>query len=118
MIQPEQITASFYQVITEQPDLFQGEAFHDLSYLENALDQVEYEQDGEKMEFIADAIIDFCDHNPEVHQAVQQELEQHSDQVVTAEILLVLTETVNSLLEQEEKAIVTYEGTLQPEQSV
>jgi|GEM_PF-1331170 hypothetical protein len=118
MIQPEQITAAFYQVITEQPDLFQGEAFQDLSYLEIALDQVEYEQEGEKLEFITDAIIDFCDHNPQVHQAVQEELEQHPDRVVTEEILPALTETVNSLLEQEEKAIVTYEGTLQPEQSL
>lgn len=117
MIQPEQMTASFYRVITEKPDLFQGEAFHDLSYLEIALDQVEYELPGEKLEFIADAIIDFCDYNPDVNQAVREELEQNPDRGVNEEILPALTETVNSLLEQEEKAIVTHEGTLQPEQS-
>ncbi len=118
MIQPEQITASFYQVITQQPELFQGEPFHDLSYLEIALDQVEYELEGEKLEFVADAIIDFCDHNPIIEQAVRGKLEQHPESVVTEEVLPALTETVNSLLEQEEKAITTDEATLQSEQSL
>lgn len=103
MIKPEQMIASFYQVITEQPQLFQGEAFQDLSYLERALDQVEYEPDSEKLEFISDAMIDFCDTNPEIHQAVRQQLEQNQDRTVTQEIIPALTEVVNSLVEQAER---------------
>jgi hypothetical protein len=104
MIKPEQMIASFYQVITEQPQLFQGEAFQDLSYLERALDQVEYEPDSEKLEFISDAMIDFCDTNPEIHQAVRQQLEQNQDRTVTQEIIPALTRSVNSLVEQAERA--------------
>ncbi|MGB3534179.1 MAG: hypothetical protein WBA13_11745 [Microcoleaceae cyanobacterium] len=117
MIKPEQMIASFYQVITQQPELFQGEAFQDLSDLEIALDKVEYQPNPEKLEFIADAITDFCDYNPDINQAVRSQLEQHPDQIATEEIIPALTEIVNSLLEKEEQTIVTYEGTLQPEQS-
>lgn len=104
MTTPEQIVASFYQLITEQPQRFQGDAFQDLSYLEIALDKVEYEPDAEKLEFISDAIIDFCESNPEIDQAVQQQIEQNPNQTVTQEIIPALTEAVNSLLEQAEKA--------------
>ncbi|MGB3404987.1 MAG: hypothetical protein WBA77_20050 [Microcoleaceae cyanobacterium] len=104
MIKPELRIDSFYQVITQQPQLFQGEAFQDLSHLEIALDRVEYEPDSEKLEFISDAIIDFCDSNPEIHQAVQQQLEQNPDQTVTEEIIPALTEAVNRLVEQAERA--------------
>ncbi len=106
MIKPEQITTSFYQVIREQPELFQGEAFQDLPYLEIALDSAEQSSDEEKIEVVADAIIDFCDSNPAVDQAVRQELEQHLDETVSEEMLSALTQTVDSLLEKQERAQV------------
>ena len=106
MIKPEPVTASFYQVINDKPELFQGEAAQDLPCLEMALDEAEHYSDREQFEVVADAIIDFCDSNPDVDQAVQAELECHLNDTLTLEILLALTQTVDSLIEQQEKALL------------
>ncbi len=105
-MKPEQTTLSFLELIKEQPQLFQGEAAQDLAQLEAALDQAEFELEEEQVEWVANAIVDFSDSNPEVDQALKQKLTQDPPKVetkITLETIQLLTQKVDQLLEAEQE---------------
>ncbi|MEB3282618.1 MAG: hypothetical protein VKK42_27240 [Lyngbya sp.] len=100
-MKPEQITASFFQIINNQPELFTGEAKPDLAQLEIAIDRVEYIPEAEQTDFLADAIIDFCDVNPPVYQALRENLKKsqtENSQPFTEQKRLLLSQKIRSFL--------------------
>ena len=105
-MKPEQITLSFLELIKDQPQLFQGEAAQDLVQLETALDRAEFQPDEEQVEWVANAIVDFSDSNPEVDQALKQKLTQAPLKVkpkITLETIQLLTQKVDQLRQAEEE---------------
>ncbi len=98
-MRPEEIIASFFQVINTQPELFIGEAKQDLPQLQTAVDEWEYISEENQTQFLADAIIDFCDVNPEIHQALLDDLNQSKDEIlegITEEKQLMLSQKISS----------------------
>ena len=65
-MEPEGIINAFLEVIKNQPELFDEKALQDLAELELVIDRLEYEQDNEKVELAADAIVDFYDSNHQI----------------------------------------------------
>lgn len=98
-MKPEEIIASFFKVINTQPELFIGEAKQDLPQLQTAVDQWEYISEDDNTQFLADAIIDFCDVNPEIHQALRDYMSQSQDELlegITEEKQLMLSRKISS----------------------
>ncbi|WP_413166669.1 hypothetical protein ACL6C3_08190 [Capilliphycus salinus ALCB114379] len=100
-MKPEQITASFIQVLNNQPELFTPEVKQDLTLLDTAVDRLEYIPEAEQSDFLASAIVDFCDVNPPVYQAVREHLntsQTEDSQTLTEEQRLFLLKKIRSLL--------------------
>ncbi|EAW38738.1 hypothetical protein [Lyngbya sp. PCC 8106] len=96
-----QITASFFQVLNNQPELFTQETQQDLTQLEIAIDRVEYIPEDDQTEFLANAIIDFCDVNPTIHKALNQNLNLSptpDSPKITEEKRFLLSQKIRSLL--------------------
>ncbi|ERT06431.1 hypothetical protein M595_3637 [Lyngbya aestuarii BL J] len=100
-MKPEQITASFFQVLNNQPELFTQEIQQDLTQLEIAVDRVEYIPEDDQTEFLADAIIDFCDVNPTIYQALSENLntsQTEDSEKITVQKRFLLSQKIRSLL--------------------
>ncbi|MCG5058709.1 MAG: hypothetical protein KA714_12100 [Limnoraphis sp. WC205] len=100
-MKPEQITASFFEVINNQPELFAGEAQQDLTQLDIAIDQAEYIPEENKTEFLSDAIIDFCDVNPSIYKALSENLKKlqtETSEGITEEKRLLLSKKIRNLM--------------------
>ena len=96
-----EITASFFEVLTNQPELFTRDTQQDLTQLEIAIDRVEYVPEDDQSEFLANAIIDFCDVNPPIYQALSQNLNSSQTQdspELTEEKRLLFSQKIRSLL--------------------
>ena len=100
-MKPEQITPSFFEVIDNRPELFAGEAQLDLTQLEIAVYRYEYIPEPEQSDFLADAIVDFCDVNPEIYQALRANLSKSQTEdfeKITEERRWLLSQKIRSLL--------------------
>lgn len=71
-MKPEQMIAFFSEVLNQKPELFQGEVLKDLTRLEASLDETERESKPERLESVMDAVIDFCEVNPEIYTNLQE----------------------------------------------
>ena len=74
-MEPEVVINGFLEVIKNQPELFDDKSLLDLPELELVIERLEYEEDEEKVELAADAIIDFCDSNHQVGDAITKAIE-------------------------------------------
>ncbi|MDY7022872.1 MAG: hypothetical protein SWJ54_16250 [Cyanobacteriota bacterium] len=101
-MEPEAVINSFLQLLNNQPELFTGEAKQDLGQLEISVDRVEQLPEADHAEFLADAIIDFCDVNPSVDQALREKLNQQqpeeSSEITLEEKRLLLSKIIQSLM--------------------
>ncbi|VXD17905.1 conserved hypothetical protein [Planktothrix serta PCC 8927] len=68
----EQVITFFSEIVTHKPELFQGNILKDLTRLERVLDESEIESEPERIESVTEAIIEFCDVNPEIHSQLTE----------------------------------------------
>lgn len=107
-MKPEKTAASFFQVLDNRPELFTRETQEDLTQLEIAVDRVEYIREAEQLDFLADAIIDFCDVNPAIYQALNETMNQ-SDEIEATEKTF---EEIRLLLSKKIRSLLTYSSEL------
>ena len=74
-MEPDRIINAFLEVIKNQPELFEEKALQDLPELEVVIDRLEYEEDDQKVELTADAIIDFYESNHQIGDAITKLIE-------------------------------------------
>ena len=74
-MEPDRIINAFLEVIKNLPELFQQKALEDLPELELVIDRLEYEEDDQKVELVADAIIDFYESNHQIGDAITKLIE-------------------------------------------
>ncbi|NEP47135.1 MAG: hypothetical protein F6K35_51325 [Okeania sp. SIO2H7] len=74
-MEPEVVINGFLEVVKNQPELFDDKCLQDLPELELVIERLEYEDDEEKVELAADAIIDFCDSNHQIGDAITNQVE-------------------------------------------
>lgn len=101
-MKPEQIIAFFSEVLNQKPELFQGDVLKDLTRLEMSLDETETDSIPERLESINDAVIDFCEVNPEIYtnlQELESKPEFNKGEYLGEESLEKLTSSVNKLLD-------------------
>lgn len=68
----DQMIVLFSEVLNQKPELFQGEVLKDLTRLEISLDETEKESELDRIESVMDAVIDFCEVNPEIYEKLQE----------------------------------------------
>ncbi|MDY6807005.1 MAG: hypothetical protein SXA11_24785 [Cyanobacteriota bacterium] len=74
-MEPEAIINAFLEVIKKQPELFDEKTLQDLPELELVIERLEYEEDDEKVELAADAIVDFYESNHQIADAITKLVE-------------------------------------------
>ncbi|MGL5081806.1 MAG: hypothetical protein ACRC8A_09995 [Microcoleaceae cyanobacterium] len=109
-MQSEQVSRAFLEILVSQPEYFAGDAKQDLPRLNTALEQAELEQEEQQMDMVAYAILDFCDVNPDVNQALQAKIQNAGGSPVPSSDLL------DSLLKAIQ-AVLTTDNNLTPSTS-
>jgi hypothetical protein len=108
-MEPDRIINAFLEVIKNQPELFEEKALQDLPELERVIDRLEYEEDDQKVELTADAIIDFYESNHQIGDAITKLIESsqgkrnyssfYSDVQIINNIIPVLQQAIKDLLD-------------------
>lgn len=68
----EQVITFFSEIVTQKPELFSAEVLNDLTRLETVLNHSETESESDRIESISEAIIEFCDVNPEINSQLTE----------------------------------------------
>ncbi len=107
-MEPDRIINAFLEVIKNQPELFEEKALQDLPELELVIDRLEYEEDDQKVELVADAIIDFYENNHQIGDAITKLIESlqgkrkysslYSEALIINNTIPVLEQTIKDLL--------------------
>lgn len=98
----EQVITFFSEIITHKPEMFQGEILKDLTRLETVLDDSEKESEPERIESVKEAIIEFCDVNPDIYSQLTEmasESELNNPEISGENQVQVLTESVKKVLD-------------------
>lgn len=98
----EQVITFFSDIITHKPELFQGEILKDLTRLETVLDDSETEPEPERIESVTEAIIEFCDVNPEIHSQLTEmvsEPELNSSETLRENQVQLLSDSIKKVLD-------------------
>ena len=108
-MEPEVVINGFLEIIKNQPELFEDKCLQDLHELELVIERLEYEEDEEKVELAADAIIDFCDSNHQIGNAITSHVESlqgkrkyrsfYSEVQIINNTLPLLQQAINNLLD-------------------
>jgi len=108
-MEPDRIINAFLEVIKNQPELFEEKALEDLPELELVIDRLEYEEDDQKVELAADAIIDFYESNHQIGDAITKLIESpqnkrnysnfYSDVQIINNTIPVLQQAITDLLD-------------------
>lgn len=122
MMPPEPTIAAFLKAIENQPKLFDTASLQDLLHIEEVIEQLEYEDDEEKVELVADAIIDFSDSNHQIGNALKNMLESGepvqgyrqliSDEEIVQNAIPLLQDAIKDLLHAREKIIIAFLETI------
>ncbi|MGA8894613.1 MAG: hypothetical protein WB539_04795 [Planktothrix agardhii] len=68
----QQMITFFSEIVTQKPELFSAEVLNDLTRLEAVLDNSETESNSDRIESISEAIIEFCDVNPQINSKLTE----------------------------------------------
>jgi hypothetical protein len=98
----EQVITFFSEIITHKPEMFQGEILKDLTRLETLLDNSEKEPEPERIESVTEAIIEFCDVNPDIYSQLTEmasETKLNTPETLGENQVQLLTDSVKKVLD-------------------
>lgn len=98
----EQVITFFSEIITHKPEMFQGEILKDLTRLETLLDNSEKEPETERIESVTEAIIEFCDVNPDIYSQLTEmasEPKLNTPETLGENQVQLLTDSVKKVLD-------------------
>jgi len=98
----EQVITFFSEIVTHKAELFRGNILKDLTRLEMVLDASETESEPERIESVTEAIIEFCDVNPEIHSQLTEmvsEPELNATQTSGENQVQLLSDSVKKVLD-------------------
>ncbi|SKB13270.1 conserved hypothetical protein [Planktothrix sp. PCC 11201] len=98
----QQMITFFSEIVTQKPELFSAEVLNDLTRLEMVLDNSETESDSDRIESISEAIIEFCDVNPQINSKLTEiasEPELNAAENLEENQIQILSDSVKKVLD-------------------